>query len=223
MAEEKKKSAVQQEMERRSNDLLRVYNPTDTDYVTQWDRKNGAKLFRVPKKEETVLVRYIAEKYIREMYMKIVTDKTDQAVLEENEKRINKGMAEMTKWKDQSIFDSKFYNPTDDEARRIIATLYVGVESEFGVDREIEDSKPEVADNRPTLTRALEDVQTARDEGREIEGEDRKEEESMGGTFKCDYPGCDFSTETKVALFGHKRSHRDNVDKKKQALAGVSA
>lgn len=32
--------------------------------------------------------------------------------------------------------------------------------------------------------------------------------------YKCDFPGCDFSTHTKVALSGHKRSHA-------KALAGM--
>ena len=43
------KSTILAEMERRSQDLIRVYNPLDEDYVVIWDKSSpvGAKLFRV--------------------------------------------------------------------------------------------------------------------------------------------------------------------------------
>src|SRR3972149_5669820 len=97
MAEAKKKSLFIQEMERRANDLLRVYNPTDADYIVKWDKRGGTKLFRVPAKGEAVHIRYIAEKYVREMFEKIIMEKAMTAVLKENEARVAKGMAEMDK------------------------------------------------------------------------------------------------------------------------------
>lgn len=47
----------------------------------------------------------------------------------------------------------------------------------------------------------------------EVDAEKAKQiKESIGKTLKCDYPKCDFSTETPIALSGHKRSHDKTVD-----------
>ena len=109
MGQVKPKTAYQRELERRSNDLLRIYNPLEEDYVIEWDKKEGVKLFRAELKQESVFIRYIAEKYIREVFNKIITEKADKAVLEENQRRIDKGMATMEKWKDQLAFESSYY------------------------------------------------------------------------------------------------------------------
>ena len=37
---------------------------------------------------------------------------------------------------------------------------------------------------------------------------DKKKEVPL---FKCDYPECNFSTNTKIALLGHKRTHVENL------------
>lgn len=213
-------SSYHNELERRANDLLRVYNPTDEDYIVIWDKKSGGKVFRVRAKQEEVLFRYIAEKYIREMFQKLINEEVEKAVLKANEERIAKGMAEMTKYAEQYRFESPLINPTSDKAKRIISILYVGVDREYGVDREFgeEASAPQ---DKPIFDSALEEVQSG------------KTTPNTPRTYKCDYPGCTFSTDKNIALLGHKRSHRaespnpqaDNSDleaKKKEALSQVS-
>jgi len=75
------KSLFHQELERRANDLIKVFNPTDKDYIVEWSRRDGSKLFRVPAKGDAILIRYIAEKYLQEMFEKLMVDKTNAAVL----------------------------------------------------------------------------------------------------------------------------------------------
>jgi len=107
-------SSYTQELKRRENDLIRVYNPLDVPKVIEWDRKNGVKLFRVPAKQEEVLIRYIAKKFIEEVFDYIISKKAGDAVIQANKERVEKGMAEMTPWKEQMAFESKFYNPDSD-------------------------------------------------------------------------------------------------------------
>ncbi|HEC65809.1 MAG TPA: hypothetical protein ENI23_10965 [bacterium] len=227
MPQVKPKSTYQRELERRSNDLLRVYNPMEKDYVIEWDRKEGVKLFRILGKEEAVFVRYIAEKYVREMFDKIITKKADDAILKENQNRVSKGMAQMEKWKDQLAFESSFYTIDDVEAQRIIAVLYVGIDTEYGIDAEAQEEIVQEADTRPVFARALDTVQDQKDKnepevapkpavnelGDEVVDYKKPLPKPSQGlkhtTFKCNYPECDYVGTAKIGLFQHKKSHRD--------------
>src|SRR3990167_7919719 len=159
------KSHYHQELERRANDLLRVYNPTNAAHVVEWSRRDGTKLFRVPPDATnggvgTTLIRYIAEKYLREMFDLIITRKADASVIAENEKRITKGMEEMTKWKDQLKFESQFYNPTLDESKKLLASLYGGVVQEFGVDKQAQSEVANaIPDDKPAFAAAWEAIE----------------------------------------------------------------
>lgn len=213
---DKKKSSYQQELERRADDLLRVYNPTDKRYVVEYDKKNGTKMFPVEAKSEAVFVRYIAEKYIKEMYNKIIIEEADEAVRKENERRIKVGMAAMDKTlktNEQNVFESKFYIGNDKRAKEIISLLYMGVESEFGVDRVPQQET--VSDSVPTFEKALHSVQEEKDSGVVPQ---------KSSKLKCNYPGCDFETDTNIALIGHNRSHRPKEieKKKKEAVKKIS-
>jgi len=228
---DKKKSSYQQELERRSNDLLRVYNPLTEDYIIEWDKKNGTKLFRVPSKEEAVFPRYIAEKYLREMFDKIVITDAMDAVKKENERRVKSGMAVMDKTLktgEQEQFESKFYIGNDDRAREILSILYMGVETEFGIDRQTPQQENK-KDPRPAFEQAMETVQSEKDNG--ISPTISNVRPAVNG-YACDFPGCDFVAKEKIGLIGHKRSHRkdsvvnkkdenteENIDAKKQAAA----
>jgi len=212
------------ELERRSQDLLRVHNPTDKDYVIEWDRKNGTKLFRVRANDDSVLIRYIAEKYIREMYEHLIISEADKAVVERNEKRIEKGLDAMNKFKEQERFETPLLNKSTKEQTDILATLYVGVENEYGIDHELQES---VEDNIPqTFDDVLKGVQESKGKvsappvfENEPNKNSKKDKETNKKEFKCDYPECDFATSHAVALAGHKKSHTINKDK---AVARIS-
>lgn len=220
-ATDKAKSSYQQELERKANDLIRVYNPMDKRYVVEWDRKNGVKRFPVEAKDEAIFPRYIAKKYIEEMYQKILYDKAKDAILKENERRIKAGMAAMDstqKTGEQLQFEAKFYNPSDEETKKIISVLYLGVESEFGIDRTVP-SEDVTSDKRPTLQRVLEKVEEEKVLSKETEDEGEEKTEELS----CDFPGCNFRTVHKIALFQHKKTHEIGSDeKKKKAVAKIS-
>ena len=233
MEEPKKKSTYVLELERRVNDLIRVYNPTDKDYIVEWDRRSGVKLFRVPSKQETVLIRYIAEKYIHEMFDFIFTQKAHEAIIAENQRRIEKGFAEMDKTlktNEQFKFEMPFYNPDEKTSRELIAILYVGVEQEYGIDREMPPQELAPQDTRPVFDQALESIQKEKAGIVPLpikpEVVTATDYVPRSDVFKCDFPNCTFQTEKNIALLGHKRSHRKETEnlevKKQEAVAGVS-
>ena len=212
---DRKKSSYQVELERRSNDLLRVYNPFDEDQITVWDKRSGGKIFRVPAKQEAVLIRYIGEKYIKEMYDKILNDKARDAILKENERRISVGMAAMDKTfktNEQMVFEQKFYNPSNEEAKKIISLLYVGVETEYGIDREYQ-AKQESESSRE-FGDVLKNVQEEKGVVDTTNGEKSVPSalsEATEAIYQCDYPSCGFIAKSKLGLFAHKRSHRNET------------
>ncbi|MHC4269155.1 MAG: hypothetical protein ACYSWS_03435 [Planctomycetota bacterium] len=215
---DKKKSSYQLELERRANDILRIYNPTSERYVIEWDRKGGTKLFPVEAKSEAVYPRYIAKKYIKEMFQKILNDRAKEAILAENKRRIEGGMAEMDKTmktNEQMAFEEKFYNPTNEEAKRIIALLYLGVESEYGIDRQAPMAEQKM-DNKPIFDRALDEIQEEKgvssiDKEKTSEIASSKATEEISG-FPCEL--CTFVSKSNIGLISHKRTHRKKLENK---------
>ena len=209
------------ELERRANDILRVYNPTDERYVVEYDKRGGVKLFPIEAKSEAVFPRYIAKKYLREMFDKMLNDKAREAILKENKRRVSVGMAEMDKTmksNEQMMFEEKFYNPPDDEAKRIMALLYVGVENEFGIDRGVPETARKV-DDRPIFERAMEEVQEAKDSGKYVDTtNDEKTPQNASSeatdSLKCEL--CGFTAKNNFGLMAHKRSHRSELEKKEK-------
>lgn len=221
---EKAKSSYQQETERKSNDLLRIYNPNEERYVVVWDLRGGGKMFPVEAKSEAVFPRYIADKYVKEMFTRILNDKAREAIYKENQRRISVGMAEMDKTmktNEQMSFEEKFYNPSDEEARKIIALLYLGVESEFGIDRGVPQTATKI-DDKPIFERTLEAVQEEKDSGRYVESTNgQTPTQSVSSEFKCEV--CGFITTSNIGLISHKRTHRDELEgKKAEAVSKVS-
>lgn len=211
---DKKKTSYQIELERRANDLLRVFNPLGEDQIVIWDKRSGGKVFRVPAKQEAVLVRYIAEKYVKEMYQKILNDRAMKAIMKENDERVKKGLAEMDKTfktNEQMVFEQKFYRPSNEEARKIISLLYVGVETEYGIDRAYR------ADQEEVESREFGDVlKTVQDEKGTTPTNGEKTPEIVPSEatedFTCDFPNCGFAAKSKLGLFSHKRTHQKEVD-----------
>lgn len=227
-------STYHQEMQRRANDLLRVKNPLNQDYVVEYDRANGVKQFIVPAKGEAVHLRYIAEKYIKELYQKILNERAARKVAEENTRRRESGMAEMDKTLrsgEQMQFESPLLNPDTEEKRRIISMLYVGVENEYGV---VSKQTGEQEESPQSFDDLLEDVQESVDRGSytptsteenasqsESGEEDSLENDAQEDKFACSH--CDFTTTHKIALVSHEKTHDKSVDRKEEVVQGVSA
>lgn len=222
------KSTVLAEIERRSQDLIRVYNPLEKDYIVKWDISSpaGPKLFRVKAKKEEVLIRHIAKKYIKEMVQKIVTSNADESVKKENERRIKSGMAKMDSHTEQPAFETPLLKINDGRYKEIIALLYVGIEREYGIDVEAETIEEKSESGKTAFESALEEVEKSKEsqpplntvkvEPRTKITDSTPEPEAQPpaseGKYKCQHPGCDFSTNATIALHGHKRTHRKKVE-----------
>lgn len=145
------------ELERRSQDRLKVLNPTSSEQRVIWD----GFVHRVPTQGEAVFPRYIAEKYLKEMTDKILLERQDDAVRGENEKRRDSGKEPMEKFGEQHTFEDKYrfaQGVSNPEARKqVMKSLYGGVVEEYGLDL-----RPETRverDNRPLDAQLLEEIQ----------------------------------------------------------------
>ena len=92
MNEKQKPSIIHKELERRSQDRIKVANPTSEDYEVIWD----GYAFTVPANGTAIHPRYIAEKYVKEMTEKVITDMADSKIDEINEQREKEGKEKMT-------------------------------------------------------------------------------------------------------------------------------
>lgn len=94
-----KNDALLREMERRSLDTFMVYNPTDEDYMLEWDRRYT----RIPNKNKNLgfgngkmeLPRYQMEKYAREMKDKLINKEADQQLQALKEKMMKAGVQDV--------------------------------------------------------------------------------------------------------------------------------
>lgn len=154
--------ATHREMERKSNDRIRIYNPTDEDFAV-WN--NGLKWI-IPNKSrdvgygdgQYVCPRYIANTYLTHMTDHILTKQMDEAADLENEKRREKGQPEMTKYAGGDLERFQMSWRIDDPAKRqpIMREIWLGVEEEYGIDEAVEEQK--VRDERPSDEKFIESL-----------------------------------------------------------------
>jgi hypothetical protein len=119
--------ALKRELERRSLDQVKVFNPTSTDQATIW---NGfSHLVRAG--QEAILPRYIAEKFTREMIDYLINAENDRRVRKENAKRVSSGQKEMDA-QEREVFDLRTNNP--ELRKQFLKEVYKGVTQEYGKD-----------------------------------------------------------------------------------------
>ncbi len=131
--------AYKKELERRSMDSIRVFNPTDTDYYVEWD---GYK-HRVPGKNKDegigkgmrVLPRYIAEKYVREMKNLLINQMNDKRLADIKEKLQKAGTADIV-WNANTELERQHDVRTDNPelVKKYYEICWLGVEQEYGMD-----------------------------------------------------------------------------------------
>ncbi len=156
----KNKSIFHSEMERRSNDLVIVFNPTKKDKVILWDKAVAPKVWRVKSKEEEIVPRYIMIKYLKEMIVEMVYNKVDIETRKENERRIEAGLQPMNKWHEQWIFEIGKLADAEKTSEKVVGLLYRGLYREYGIDPVVtEELKEEgVKDKRPLHERLADKV-----------------------------------------------------------------
>lgn len=132
--------ALKKEMERSSLDIIRVYNPTDEDYILDWD---GFK-HRIPAKQQKSLQRYLATKYCREMKNQLINKMADTELEKLKQSLIEKGDTDAVYNANDRFQRQNKYRTNDLELiKKIYKDIWLGVESAYGRD----DVEPEKAEN----------------------------------------------------------------------------
>ena len=129
---QKKKDLILKEMARKANDEIMVYNPTTEDYPVKW----GGMYWVVPNrtkdngqgKGKEVLLRYLADKYRKEMVDKLITKENDEKMAVE--KKNYKGNF----WPAHE--ERVALRTTNPELRKkYIKIVWLGLHKRFGIDQ----------------------------------------------------------------------------------------
>ena len=128
------------EAQRKANDRILVFNPTEQDYTQRFDGIG----FTIPNKNKdnghgagcAVVPRYVEQLYIKHMTDLILGGKQLDAIRDENKDRVSKGMKEMDKYigGEGAMFAEKYKIDNDDQRTEIFKILYRGVVEEYGID-----------------------------------------------------------------------------------------
>lgn len=148
---------TKRELQRRSLDELKVYNPLKEPFSTTYD----GFVHTAKAESEAVFLRYIAEKWMREFVNHMINMDMGSLVMEENERRRKAGLMELTKHdgnNSEFTFLSEKNMSTANENLRMeyMKQIYRGVSKEHGMD--MPESTPTRKDRRPTDARILEQL-----------------------------------------------------------------
>lgn len=138
------------ELARRANDRLRVFNPTTADYSVAWalhDEITPGGYFTVPSKNvdmgygkgQSVVLRYIAFKFFKEITNLILDGERKMAVDTENDRREKAGMKPMDKTFETGeelawIYKKGVNIDRPDKLMELLPKIILGVEQEWGMD-----------------------------------------------------------------------------------------
>ena len=150
--------ALFREMERRSLDTFMVYNPTDTDYLLEWDKH----YHRIPAKDKDLgfgkgkmeLSRYLTEKYAREMKNHLINIMIDTKLAETKAKLLKAGAQDVVLNANLEL-ERQHELRTDNEEliKKYYAQCVLGLVREYGMDA------PELAEQKKTdPTKTIEEV-----------------------------------------------------------------
>jgi hypothetical protein len=139
------------EQRRKSQDLIRVSNFLDEDYVLVWDEGGAQAKFIIPNRNKDlgwgkgmrVMQRYLARKYTNEMVTKVITERQNQK-LEELKKKLQKqGATNIPFNANQELLSTQGVRTDDPTVRKELEDMiWLGIEEEFGMDREVIPTPP---------------------------------------------------------------------------------
>lgn len=139
------------EQRRKSQDLIRVYNFLDEDYVLVWDEGGAQAKFVIPNvnkdmgwgKGMRVMQRYLARKYVNEMVTKVINLRQDNKLTELKKKLQKQGASNIPFNANQELLSTEGVRTDDPKVRHELEDmLWLGIEEEFGLDRETILQKP---------------------------------------------------------------------------------
>src|SRR3990167_8787203 len=134
MADELKGEAWHSEQRRKSQDLIRVCNPTAQDYILIWDREK----FIIPHKDHDmgwgkgmrVMQRYLAEKYCREMKNQMINELADNEVKERVKRLSTEGNVDPVYFANEQLKSSKYRTDNTELSTQYINMCWLGIEEE---------------------------------------------------------------------------------------------
>ena len=121
------------EAERKSKDLWTVFNPTNQDMEVLLNVRVSPERWTIPANKEEIVPAYVADMYADKMSDQIIYNKSDKAVIEENEKRLAKGFNKMDIHTEQARFESRNLKTMMSKRDKLRAILIVGLYKEYGV------------------------------------------------------------------------------------------
>jgi len=159
MADLKKAELIRREAERKSNDEIKVHNPTDQDYYV----KEGGYNWKVPAQGDLICTRHLAMMYITHMIDKMILDESKE-IVEKARKKYNGPF-----WPaEEERIALRTNNP--DLRKKYLPQLWKGVVRKFGLDEMPKDE----TGNAPEST-APQDEQLLEELGLEEEKDVSKE------------------------------------------------
>jgi len=149
---------VHKKMERASQDLIKVYNPTKEPIEVTWD---SDLIFRIPAKTDdighgigfAVHPRYIALRYVEKMDTQLVTEEAGGEVEKENKLRAKSGMKKMDA-QEQVVVENKVYlDQAKKEAR--IKLLWHGLVRKYAEEKPEQESGIRRQDTRSVIEQMI--------------------------------------------------------------------
>lgn len=157
MDENKEKPQItelRRELQRRSLDQIKVYNPLSTPFFTIFDGFTHVCQAR----GEAIFPRYVAEKWMKEFANYMITKDEEEYVRSENEKRVKRGQPILDPQERETVaYREKLL--TNDPERRLsyMKMVYKGVTKEYGMD--IPDDRTQKLDKRPLDEKIFEQLE----------------------------------------------------------------
>ncbi len=102
-----------EELERRSEDLISIFNPFDESYICYWNSYGN----ELPPRQVSIHVRYIAEKAMGEMIDLILSKKASDDIKRINDKRHKEGQPLLTPRERERIEEGPEYKISEKKLR----------------------------------------------------------------------------------------------------------
>lgn len=156
MADQLQGEAWHNEMRRKSQDMIRVFNPTNEDYTLVWDEGGASARFTVPSQYKDlgwgpgmrVMQRYLARKFTKEIVDKMILRKQDEKLTQLKDKLEKQGATDIAYNANMQLMsDSRLRSDLPSVREPIEDQVWLGTEEEFGVDIDsvpIVEEKPQV-------------------------------------------------------------------------------
>ena len=150
----------QREQYRKSMDTILVYNPTEKDYICYWDKYPHVIPSRLkdmgfgPGKMQ--LVRYIADKYMKEMKDLLINKKADVELEKAKSERVKKGLSVDPGEVNLQVLNTVPRTSDEKEIEEVYGSLYCGLVKEFGLYDEPVSNEEQQLDTRTPEERVAE-------------------------------------------------------------------